>query len=184
MKAHSGPLLIWNLISRPHPSGGYLPLALVLSVCVHAALLLLRAAPPASPPTSRVQQLEVTLVNARTETAPAQAQVLAQQQLNAGGDGGKSVASSPLPRTAANTPDQIVLEALRKRQAQLEAEQKKLYTQLQSTQAVPESRRHPDLLQQSQAPGEDSREQESLVLNARIAALKEQVERCNALPAL
>src|SRR5690606_19140666 len=182
MKTATGPLLIWMLISRPHARGGYLPLALALSLCVHAALLALRFNGSAPAPVRSDSTLEVTLVNARTETAPAQPQVLAQQQVNAGGDGGRKVASSPLPRTAANTPDQIVLEALRKRQAQLEAEQTRLYAQLQAAQAVPEPRKSPDLLQQSDAPGEDSLVQESLVLNARINALKEQIERYNAQP--
>lgn len=182
MKTAAGPLLIWTLISRPRGRSGYLPLALALSLCVHAALLALRFHGPSSAPARSDSHLEVTLVNARTETAPAQPQVLAQQQVNAGGDGGKSVAASPLPRTAADSPDQIVLEALRKRQAQLEAEQERLYTQLQAAQAVPEARKRPDLLQQSQEPGEDALMQESLVLNARINALKEEIERYNAQP--
>ncbi|PVY68157.1 energy transducer TonB [Pusillimonas noertemannii] len=182
MKTATGPLLIWMLISRPHARGGYLPLALVLSICVHAALLALRLHGP-PPATARSDSLlEVTLVNARTETAPARPQVLAQQQINAGGDGGQKIASSPLPRTAADSPDQIVLEALRKRQAQLESEQERLYAQLQASQAVPEARRRPDLLQQSDEPGEDALLRESLVLNARISAIKEQIEHYNAQP--
>lgn len=182
MKTATGPLLIWTLISRPHARGGYLPLALVLSLCIHAALLALRFHGASSAPVRSDSRLEVTLVNARTETAPAQPQVLAQQQVNAGGDGGRDVASSPLPRTAADSPDQIVLEALRKRQAQLESEQERLYAQLQASQAVPEARKKPDLLQQSDAPGEDALVQDSLVLNARINALKEEIERYNAQP--
>jgi len=182
MRPATGPLLIWTLISRPQGRGGYLPLALAISLCAHAGLLALRfqAAPP--PPARSDSQLEVTLVNARTQSAPARAQVLAQQQINAGGDGGDSVAASPLPRTAAESPDQVVLEALRKRQAQLETEQENLYTQLRALQRVPEARRQPDLLQQSDAPGEDALVQESLVLNARINALKERIERYNAQP--
>lgn len=181
MHIATGPLLIWTLVSRPRAKGGYLPLALVLSVCTHAALVALHFHTPAEPVHSS-SRLEVTLVNARTETAPAQPQVLAQQQVNAGGDGGHGVASSPLPRTAADSPDQLVLEALRKRQAQLETEQEALYTQLQALQVVPEARKQPDLLQQSDAPGEDAVVQESLILNARINALKEQIERYNAQP--
>lgn len=126
--------------------------------------------------------LEVTLVNARTEAAPAEPQIIAQQQINAGGDGGTSVSASPLPRTAADTPDQIVLEALRKRQAQLESEQQRLYAQLEALQAVPDARNRPDLLQQSDAVGEDDMVQESLVLNARISAIKAEIERYNARP--
>jgi len=181
MKTVNGPLLIWTLISRPHAKGGYLPLALALSICAHAALLALQFHTPSQAVHSN-RRLEVTLVNAHTEAAPARPQVLAQQQINAGGDGGQTVAASPLPRTAAESPDQLVLEALRKRQAQLESEQEKLYAQLRSAQDVPEARNHPDLLQQSDAPGDDAIVQESLILNARINALKEQIERYNAQP--
>lgn len=181
MKA-AGPLLIWTLISRPQGRSGYLPLALAISVCIHAAALALRfqAGPPA--PAQSSGRLEVTLVNARTETAPAKAQVIAQQQVNAGGDGGDSVAASPLPRTAADSPDQVVLEAMRKRQAQLESEQARLYAQLQAMQVVPQDRLRPDLLQESDNAGDDALIQESLVLNARINALKERIERYNATP--
>lgn len=181
MKA-AGPMLIWTLISRPQGRSGYLPLALAISICIHAAVLALRfqAAPPA--PAQSSSRLEVTLVNARTETAPAKAQVIAQQQVNAGGDGGDSVAASPLPRTAADSPDQVVLEAMRKRQAQLESEQARLYAQLQAMQVVPQDRLRPDLLQESDNAGEDALVQESLVLNARINALKERIERYNATP--
>ena len=182
MRSANGPLLIWRLISRPQGRSGYLPLALAISICVHAALFALRfqTAPPVLAQSN--SRLEVTLVNARTETAPAQAQIIAQQQINAGGDGGDSIAASPLPRTAADSPDQMVLEALRKRQAQLESEQERLYAQLQAVQIVPEARDRPDLLQQSDLPGEDALVQESLVLNARISALKETIERYNAQP--
>jgi len=171
----------WLPTPAPQRRGGYLPFALALSLIVHAALLALRlgAAPPAAMPAST---LEVTLVNARTESAPADARLLAQQQVNAGGDAQSGTASSPLPRTAAESPDQIVLEALRKRQQELEREQQRLYDQLESSRAVPAPRKTPDLFQQSEDPGQDNLSQESLVLNARISALKERVERYNAQP--
>lgn len=182
MKTATGPLLIWTLISRPQGRSGYLPLALVLSICAHGALLALHFQDSIPAPVRSDSRLEVTLVNARTESAPAQAQVIAQQQINAGGDGGDTVAASPLPRTAADSPDQMVLEALRKRQAQLESEQERLYAQLQALQIVPEGRDKPDLLQQSDNAGDDALVQQSLVLNARINALKERIERYNAQP--
>lgn len=182
MRTATGPLLIWTLISRPQGRSGYLPLALVISLCLHAALIALRFHTPTAQAVRSDSRLEVTLVNARTETAPAQPQVIAQQQINAGGDGADTVAASPLPRTVDDSPDQAVLEALRKRQAQLELEQERLYVQLQATQMVPEARDRPDLLQQSDIVGEDSLVRESLVLNARISALKERIERYNAQP--
>jgi len=75
-----------------------------------------------------------------------------------------------------------VLAAMRRRQAELEAEQRRLLTQLESADRVPQARSAPQLLGQSTEPGEDDRQQDSLVLSARIAALKDRIERYNALP--
>src|SRR3546814_161195 len=43
-------------------------------------------------------------------------------------------------------------------------------------------RKQPDLFEQSNDPGADARHQESLILNARISALKERIERYNTQP--
>src|SRR3546814_13684941 len=78
--------------------------------------------------------------------------------------------------------DEIVLAALRKRQEELEAEQDRLFTQLVSEQKTRPERKQPDLFEQSRDPGTDNRHQESVILNARISALKERIERYNAQP--
>lgn len=156
-------------------------IAIVLSLCVHAAALAIHFAHPV-PPAREQDTLEVTLVNARTETAAANPAVLAQNQINAGGNAQSGLASSPLPRTADASPDQIVLAALRKRQQELEKEQKQLYTQLESRQKVRAARKWPDQLQESPDPGTDDLNQQSLVLNAQISAIKERIETYNAQP--
>lgn len=159
----------------------WLYIGLAISILVHATLLTLRFVAP-SAPRPVASTLEVTLVNTRTEAEPAQPLVLAQQNLNAGGElNRQTIASSPLPRTTAETADEIVLEALRKRQAELEARQEQLLTQLQAHQQTPDVRR-PDLLQQSEDPGEDNQSRDSVILSGRIAALKAQIERYNAQP--
>jgi len=107
---------------------------------------------------------------------------LAQDQINAGGDADRGVASSPLPRTAQDTPDQIVLAALRKRQQELEAEQQALLTQLEAMDSVAAARKAPDLFQESSDPGQDNQSEASLILNARISALKERIQQYNARP--
>lgn len=149
---------------------------------MHAAVLAIRFVPPASKPAAQDSILEVALVNARTETAPIAPTLLAQNQINAGGNAPTGTAASPLPRTVESSPDQIVLAALRKRQEELENEQQRLYTQLQSLQKTPQPRKAPDILQQSPDPGMDNLDQESLVLNARISAIKERIEHYNAMP--
>lgn len=163
------------------PRNDYLRIALVLSLAIHAAILAVHfSAPPQ--PKAQASTLEVTLVNARSEVAPINPKILAQDQLNGGGQDQAGQASSPLPRTAAESADQIVLAALHKRQEELEAEQLRLFTQLSSRQKVRSERKQPDLFEESSDPGDDTRSQESLVLNAQISVLKERIERYNAQP--
>ncbi|MDS1140356.1 TonB family protein [Pusillimonas sp. SM2304] len=169
------------LLRVPLPRNDYLRIALVLSLAIHAAVLTLHFSAPRTPlPAAEV--LEVTLVNAHSKDAPLQPRMLAQNQLHGGGEAASGQAASPLPRTALESPDEIVLAALRKRQETLEAEQQRLYTQLVSMQKVLPDRQQPDLAEQSADPGMDELEQDSLVLNAQISAIKERIERYNAQP--
>jgi protein TonB len=154
--------------------------ALLLSLAAHAALLAWRFLP--AQPATQSSTLEVTLVNSRSEQAPLNPQALAQQNLDGGGDQAQGMASSPLPRTSDGSAEETVLAALRRRQAELEAEQRRLLTQLESLDTVAAARPSPELLGRSADPGEDDRQQDSLVLSARIAALKDRIERYNALP--
>ncbi len=163
------------------PRNDYLRIALVLSLAIHAAALTVHFVdPPARPP--QASTLEVTLVNARSEAEPIQPRILAQNPLNGGGEANSGQAASPLPRTAAESADEVVLAALRKRQEELETEQERLFTQLMAEQKTRPERKQPDLFEQSNDPGADARHQESLILNARISALKERIERYNAQP--
>lgn len=164
--------------ARPAPH--YLWLGLAASLLVHAALMAWHHAAPAA----RVQpssQLEVALVNARTTDAPIQAQVIAQANVDGGGTQAPGVAASPLPRTG-EAPNTVVLEALRRRQAELEAEQFKLITLLQSrVQAAPDRpTAHP--WPDAQTGGNADQDQESVVLNAQIAALSDRINAYNQAP--
>lgn len=167
-----------------HPArNDYLAIALVLSVAIHGLLLAWRFATPPAPAPQAQQALEVTLVNARSDQTPVQPRLLAQQSLDGGGTtADKAYAASPLPRTAATSPDEIVLAALRKRQEELEAEQQRLYMQLVALEKMQPERKQPDLFEKSNDPGSDTRYQESLVLNARISAIKERIDRYNEQP--
>ena len=165
----------------PRVRSDYLRIALVLSLAIHAAVLSLRLVAPPQPAPS-LEALEVTLVNARTEAPPLQPKMLAQEQINGGGTAATGQASSPLPRTAAESADEIVLAALRKRQEELEAEQQRLYTQVLSEQKTRPERKQPDFFERSSDPGADERHQESLVVNAQISALRERIERYNERP--
>ncbi|NYT66611.1 TonB family protein [Alcaligenaceae bacterium] len=163
------------------PRNDYMRLALVLSIAIHAAVLSLHFSGGLLPPPPS-DTLEVMLVNTSSQTAPITPQALAQQQLDGGGNERAGQSASPLPYTAAVSPDQVVLAALRKRQEQLEAEQTRLYTQLLADEQVKAERKQHDLFQQSSETGTDTRHQESQIINAQISALKERIDHYNAQP--
>lgn len=171
-----------SLLAPLKPRNDYLRIGILLSLCIHAAVLAIHFAPPQPAAATQTTMLEVTLVNARTEAAPIAPKLLAQNQINGGGQADTGTAASPLPHTAAQSADQIVLAALQKRQAELEAEQQQLYTQLQAQQKVLLARKFPDFFQDSADPGTDNSAQQSLILNAEISAIKERIERYNARP--
>lgn len=178
----SSALLRQTLLQSRQAGSGYMPLALLVSLALHAALLAVHFGSTPAPRQTLHDTLDIILVNARSDTAPLQAQAQAQQDLDAGGDQEHGRASSPLPHTPALTAQDMILKALRKRQAALEAEQQRLLTQLQHEQAVPTPQTQPEFLQQASTPGDDVRHQESQVLQARIAALEARIEQYNARP--
>jgi protein TonB len=71
---------------------------------------------------------------------------------------------------------------LHKRQAELEAEQQRLLTRLQAKRQVSAQHSTADARTEAQSPGHTEVDQDSVVLNAQIAALAERIERDN--PAL
>ncbi|MCD0504680.1 TonB family protein [Bordetella petrii] len=163
------------------PAQHYLRIGLAISLLLHAGALAWRFAAPAA---SRPMQapLEIVLVNARTESAPAQAQVIAQNQVDGGGNADRGgVATTPLPRTGESA-ETIVLQAMRKRQAQLEAEQVKLLTQLQAQPKAGTERQPVYPWPDATAQGEDVHEQPGLVQNAQVAALASRIQSYNAQP--
>ncbi|MFT0533219.1 energy transducer TonB [Castellaniella hirudinis] len=169
-----------QLLQPPRENRSRMALALLLSVCVHGLLLLWHRAAP--PPRPAAAPLEITLVNSRSPQAPLQPQALAQHDLDGGGDQAQGMAAGVLPRTTDTPVQETILEAMRRRQAELEAEQRRLLTQLEAQDQVAQARAAPRWLGQGQTAGDDEHEQDSLVLNARIAALKEKIQHYNALP--
>ncbi len=159
----------------------HLGIALLISLAVHAGLLAVHfSAPPA--PSPQETTLEVTLLNVRGDTRPLQPMVLAQHDFDGGGEAAQGVAATPLPLTSPDASEEVVLAALMQRQKELEAEQEKLFTLLQAREAAGSAG---DVPQPGETPadqGEDDIYQESLVISARIAAIKERIERYNARP--
>lgn len=173
--------LALQLLDQRREGGSRMAAAVGLSLALHALLLAWHGSAPG--PQAPPDTLEITLVNSRSEQAPLRPQALAQENLDGGGDHERGMAASPLPRTTQDPgADEIVLEALRRRQAELEAEQLRLLTQLEALDAVRQAQQAPRLPGQSSQPGDDEHDQDSLVLNAQVAALKARIERYNALP--
>ncbi|HEU0229797.1 MAG TPA: TonB family protein [Burkholderiaceae bacterium] len=156
--------------------------ALPISLALHAALLAVRFSSP-PPPAPEASTLEVVLVNARTKAAPIKPRLLAQNTLNGGGPATSGYSASPLPRTTEDqTANQVVLAALRQRQARLEKEQKQLFTLLVDRQKTLLAQIERDVPDDSTDAGEDERTQEALVVNAQISALKAAIQRYDARP--
>lgn len=108
------------------------------SILLHAAVLSVRFGLP-DPARLRTlpQTLDVVLVNSRSPTRPVEAEVVAQANLDRGGDTDEDRrAATPLPvsRTVEQGND---LQRARKRAADLEAKQRQLMTQAQAEAAVP-----------------------------------------------
>jgi protein TonB len=163
------------------PNQHHLWLALAISLIVHGAVLAVRFAPPRTP-RPPAQSLEVILVNARTETAPAQAEARAQANVEGGGTAEKGMAQSPLPQSG-DAPSAVVLEAMRKRQASLEEAQQRLLSQLQaSTQLVNPPRESGQPVPDASTPGRDEQDQDSVLQNAQVAALSARVQAYNKRP--
>jgi protein TonB len=155
--------------------------ALVVSLCAHAALLAIGFSAHVAP-TPRPSELEVVLVNTRTETAPVRPKLLAQQQINGGGNADKGYTTTTLPHTVHKSANEVVLAALRQRQAQLEQQQRHLFTQLQSRQQTLLTQIRQDADDTGTDPGFDARHQQSLIINAQIGALKAAIDHYNEQP--
>lgn len=122
INAGMSPLLRWTL-------GASLGIHL-LFFSIHFELPKLFRQPAPSPP------LEVSLVNARTQSKPAQADFLAQANLDGGGNtDAKRVLKSPLPRSAVES-QQTQLAAAREQVETLERQTRELLQQLKSRQQV------------------------------------------------
>lgn len=163
------------------PAQHYLRIGLAISLLLHAGALAWRLNTPSPTQISVPAPLEITLVNARTKTAPVQAQVIAQSQVDGGGNADQGVAATPLPRTG-EASETLVLQSMRRRQAQLEAEQMRLLTQLQAQFQVGAERQAVYPWRDATVQGEDVHEQPGIVQNAQIATLASRIQSYNAQP--
>lgn len=147
--------------------------ALGLSLLFHAALLAVRFVPPDRAAVDRAAPpLEVVLVNARTKSKPRRAEVLAQADLDGGGNTeADRRAKTNLPALADNPIDDVSLSA--KRVAQLEAESRRLIARLANAPPVSTATRanrpQPERTEGRDTPDADRQRLEIARLEAEIA---------------
>jgi protein TonB len=147
-----------------------LEIGLLVSLALHVGFLLVRFAPPTElrflPSES---QLEVILLNATTRSAPMKAEVLAQVNMEGGGDRDEGRAKSPLPpRDRAQDGDELQRQEAAVRQ--LEEEQRRL-TAL-AMQAAPLAEKKPT---DSELPRPEATDADET--KAAIARLEAQIAR-------
>ncbi|GHC48604.1 energry transducer TonB [Alcaligenes pakistanensis] len=163
---------------RPAPKD-YLWLAVALSALIHLVLIFWPARTPSPAPANN---LDVALVNFSTDSVPLHPQLLAQLNLDGGGEHQQGQASNPLPLTDPNLPNQLVLEALRARQQSLEAEQQRLLGELESKDKAPPSTPSPEYIGASIEPGPDDHDLDPQVHNSQLAILREQIREQQRQP--
>jgi protein TonB len=117
--------------------------ALGLSIAVHGMALTLHFKFPDAVRWQPPQPLEVVLVNAKTRERPGQADVLAQSNLDRGGDVDQDRrARTPLPVIEPRDPGRDLTAAQRRRQ-QLEVQQQRLLAQQREVERRLAEKQHP-----------------------------------------
>jgi len=156
-----------------------LQLALIFSVGVHAALLLVRIVDPAS--FNRIFQdtpLEVILVNSRSAESPEKAQAIAQAALAGGGDALTGRATSPLPPSPLVEVGESNEEA-HKRIEQLQETQQQLLAQIRRELAILPA---PDPQRDQGNPTEQAQEEHRRQLVQLLAEIEKRINEENARP--
>jgi len=117
---------LWAMIRQSWARKDPLTVGFLVSLVFHLAVMMVRFAPP--DPLKFIpseSQLEVVLVNAKTKDAPLAPEVLAQVNMEGGGDRDSGRARSPLPAES-KAEDGEALQPQQARQRQLEEEQRRL----------------------------------------------------------
>ena len=156
-----------------------LQLALIVSLAVHAALLLVRIVDPTT--FNRIFEdtpLEVILVNSRSGEAPEKAQAIAQASLAGGGDALTGRATSPLPPSALIEIGEADNES-HKRIEQLQETQQQLLAQIRRELAILPA---PDPQRDQGNPTEQAQEEHRRQLIQLLAEIEKRINEENARP--
>jgi protein TonB len=125
-----------SILARLFSQDRVLGAAVGISLALHAALMTLHFRMPDALRSKPVAQpLEVVLVNARTKERPSRAELLAQSNLDRGGNvDERRRARTPLPVTEPKNPGKD-LAAAQRRMRETEAQQQRLLAQTRESQA-------------------------------------------------
>jgi protein TonB len=155
--------------------------AILASFLVHAVVLTMHFAPFSLPGlTDRSPPLEVALVNARTAAKPTKADVLAQANLDGGGNtDADRRAKTPLPVLPKNSSEREVAVASQN-VVTLERQTKELLTQLKSTPVAAAQQKPVETSEQTELPTATElmqRTLDAMKLEAQIAKEMEQYQK-------
>jgi protein TonB len=147
-----------------------LTIGFLVSLVFHLAVMMVRFAPP--DPLKFIpseSQLEVVLVNAKTKEAPLAPEVLAQVNMEGGGDRDSGRSRSPLPAES-KAQDGEVLQQQQARLKQLEEEQRRLLAMSRGPRSYVETPPIPREEAEAEAPNADE-------TKAMISRLQAQIDR-------
>jgi periplasmic protein TonB len=146
--------------------------ALGISVAIHAIILSIHFAPIVIKDLGRQSPLEVALVNAKTKEKPTKADVLAQANLDGGGNTDQDRrAKSPLPVLPKDSAQNEITVATQKLD-ELERQAKEMLTAMRATQSVAIAPRAPEAAERPELPTSNEMMQrtlEAMRLEAQIA---------------
>jgi periplasmic protein TonB len=158
---------------------GTLQWTLALSVAAHAALLAVRFVDPQRFERLFTEtQLEVVLVNAKSDDKPVKAQALAQRNLEGGGDVERGLASSPLPPTAVTSVGESIEEEQRKLEA-LQVQQTRMVAQIRHQLAELSSVALKAQATETEAAAREEKRRQLLQL---LAVIEKRIQEQNARP--
>jgi protein TonB len=160
-----------------------LAFAIAASVLLHGVVLSIHFQLPDGKRLAAMAPLEVVIVNSKSRSHPTQAQVLAQADLDGGGNTDeKRRAMSPLPTLSENLPGDATREAQRRVQ-ELEAQQRQLLTQI-APQPVPAASvaARPPMEAQREARGVELRDSSLAMVRSLEAQVARQIDEYNQRP--
>jgi protein TonB len=146
--------------------------ALGISIAIHAVVLTIRFAPIVIKDLGRAQPIEVALVNAKTKEKPAKADVLAQANLDGGGNTDKDRrAKSPLPVLPKDSAQNEITVATQKVE-ELQRQASELLTAIKAMPSTPVAPKATEAAEKADLPSSSEMMQrtlEAMRLEAQIA---------------